>query len=136
MSMTQDKSVKYEVVLGLPLHSNVINGRMVLCEEIAMRAWMKYAKEYYMETNVYVSAIANAGYALYHDDWGCPKSGEEVVTFNCTANRVFVKDLDVYEKGVLYIAEKLKERFKQDTVTITRLDADIYYLTSEKEYKK
>lgn len=123
------ETVKYEVVLGLPENDPIINGRITKNEDIAKDMWNTYAKEYYSKTDVYVSAIANEGHAIYNDEWGCPKYGERVITFNCTANRTFIKDLSKYEEGIVYITTKLKEYFKQSTVTITKINSEVLYLS-------
>ena len=136
-------TVKYEVVVGVPDDTeypifcpgpefSVITGTMMKCQLDEMRsAWKKYAKEFYEANDIYVSAIAIPGRALYHEDWGCPENGERVLSFHCTANPEFIKDLHMYEEGIQYIAKKLKKEFKQHTITITRLYADIVYLTDD-----
>lgn len=82
----------------------------------------------------YVSAIVNEGAALYNKEWGCPEYGEFVLTFNCTMNPKFINDSDIYCEGVLYITKKLKEKYSQNTVTITKIDSNgaaIIYLTND-----
>ena len=128
-------TVKYEVVVGVPddydtlvpeLNVKTINGlqclvqpvftgkNKMICQLDEMRsAWKKYAKEFYEANDIYVSAIAIPGRALYHEDWGCPENGERVLSFHCTANPEFIKDLHMYEEGIQYIAKKLKKEFKQ-----------------------
>lgn len=132
--MEHKPTEKYEVVLGIPNTTVIINGEPIHNKYIANKMWMQYAKEYFDETGVYVSAIANEGLALYNEEWGCPKYGEFVITFNCTANREFIKELYPYEKGVIYITKKLKKYFDQHTVTITRIDTygtSVCYLTDK-----
>lgn len=137
--MEARKTVKYEVVIGVPDDTefpifspefSVITGTMMKCQLDEMKsAWQNYAEEFYEEHDVYVSSIAITGKALYHDYWGCPKHGERVLTFNCTANPEYIKDMDLYEEGILYITKKLKKQFEQNTITITKLPAEVFYLT-------
>ena len=94
-------------------------------------SWKKYAKEFFDNNDIYVSAIAIPGKALYHNDWGCPIGGERVISFNCTANPEFIKDYNKYEEGVLYITKKLKKEFQQHTITITKIPSSVFYLTDE-----
>ena len=125
--MEARETVKYEVVVGVPDDIFYESTNRVLMTT----HWQRYADEYFEKTGVYVSAIANDGKALYKVEWGCPVCGEPVITFNCTANPEFIKDMDLYDAGVLYIAKNLKKNFKQNTVTITKLPAGIYYLTND-----
>lgn len=133
------ETVKFEVVIGVP-DDKFINGKyednIYNIEDNIYninKAWMKYAKEFYEKTQIYVSAISVNGKALYNSDWGCPPEGERTITFNCTANRFFIDDLYTYEEGVLYIAEKLKEEFKQHTITITKIPSYIWYYADEEK---
>lgn len=119
-------TTKYEIVVGL---INEVDG-YTACN-IVQQAWQTIAKEFYEMTGIYVSAIANFGHAVYHRDWGCPLRGEETVTFNCTANRVFIEDMEKYEEGVFYITKKLKKQFHQHTITITKISSEVCYLTDE-----
>lgn len=121
------RSVKYEVVIGVPRDEEAAS---MMSTGIKMyTAWQRYADEFFEKTGVYVSTIAHDGAALYKTEWGCPVCGEVIITFNSTANPEFIKDLDMYEKGVLYITKKLKKEFKQHTITITKLPAEVFYLT-------
>lgn len=132
-------TLKYEIVVGMETDETInrslkdrIDGYAKTYNKIKNK-WQEYAKEFYDKYNVYVSSICIAGHALYHTDWGCPTNGEYTVTFHCTANPEFIHDFELYEKGVLYISKKLKEEFKQHTVTITKLNANICYLTDEEK---
>ena len=125
-------TVKYEVVFG-DAGDTYANGGIVSNSKLYRSKWMEYAGEYFDETGTYISAIANEGYALYNEEWGCPLLGEETITFNCTANPEFIKDMELYEAGVLYITNKLKEFFKQSTVTITKLESTVKYITNSEE---
>lgn len=134
-----NNTVKYEVVIGVP-DDKFVNGKYENQIEKMINKWQEFAKEFFdqtgtgtCETGTYVSAIANSGKAIYHTDWGCPDHGERVVTFNCTANPTFIKDLDKYEEGVLYITKKLKKEFQQHTITITCIPVGVFYLTDENE---
>lgn len=125
------ETVKYEITFGL------IDGEQVNLsydEYYYKRAWMRYAKEYFNETGIYVSSIAYSNaHALYHEDWGCPRHGEQSIVFHCTMNPEFVKDPEKYEEGILYISKKIKEKFNQNTVNITKLKADVEYITNKGE---
>lgn len=126
---------KFEVVIGLP-YDEFVNGRRESNVNKMIDKWQEYAKEYYEKTDVYVSAIANEGKAVYNADWGCPLHGERVITFNCTANRAFIdtgSKLELYRKGIFYIIKKIKKDFDQHTITITQIPANVFYLTDENE---
>lgn len=130
------KSVKFEVVIGVPDDEVHMHGDKYAKtnETLMIQAWMNYAKEFFKEHDCYVSAIAVPGKAVYNMDWGCPLYGERVVTFHCTANPIFIKDLFLYEEGLMYITKKLKEQFHQNTITITRLEADVCYLAGDETH--
>lgn len=128
--MTVEKTVKFEVVIGVP-DDKFVNGKNQDQAKLMINKWQEYAKEYYDATDVYVSAIANEGRAIYHKAWGCPDGGERTLTFNCTANREFITDLELYIRGIDYIVAKLKKEFNQHTVTMTELNALVHYFTDE-----
>ena len=130
MSTNSIQSIKYEVVIGIP-EDEFVHGRLESNIDKIYESWKKYAKEFFDNNDIYVSAIAIPGKALYHSHWGCPKGGERVISFNCTANPEFIKDYDKYEEGVLYITKKLKKEFQQHTITITKIPSSVFYLTDE-----
>lgn len=121
-------TLKYEVVIGLTADP-IPDELNIFTTNNMQYHWQKYAEEFFAQTNVFVSAIATFGHAIYHHEWGCPPSGEQCLTFHCTANPKFIKDLDMYEEGVLYIVKKLKKYFRQHTITITRITSKVCYLT-------
>ena len=123
-------TLKYEVVIGLTVDPDPDELNTFIIDNMQYH-WQKYAEEFFNKTNVFVSAIAIFGHAIYHHEWGCPPSGEQCLTFHCTANPEFIKDLEMYEEGVLYIAKKMKKYFRQHTITITKLPATINYLTDD-----
>lgn len=125
------ESVKYEVVIGVPDDLYLPKIGMTDFIDRIIDAWQQYAKEFYDSNDVYVSSIAILGKAIYNKDWGCPDHGERILSFHCTANPEFIKDLNKYEEGILYITKRLKRDFSQHTITITKLPADICYLTDE-----
>lgn len=122
-----NQSIKYEIVLGLEIDHDTIT----IDYNKAREKWQEYAKEFYDLNYVYVSAISVDSRALYNIEWGCPNGGEYTMTFHCTANPEFIKDLDKYEEGVLYITKRLKRDFKQHTITITKMPVTVCYLTDE-----
>ena len=145
---TFSQSVKYEVVIGVSnakddiqpflipqpdgsFFTGVDESKLNIRLEEMKSKWKKYAKEFFESNDVYVSAIAIPGHALYHEEWGCPLFGEKVLSFYCTANPAFIKDLNKYEEGILYITKRLKRDFEQHTITITKIPATVCYLTDE-----
>ena len=128
--MTVEKTVKFEVVIGVP-EDKFVNGKWQDQSKVMIDKWQEYAKEYYDATDIYVSAIAIEGRAIYHKAWGCPDGGERTLTFNCTANREFITDLELYIRGIDYITAKMKKEFNQHTITMTELNAHIHYFTDE-----
>ena len=123
-------TIKYEVVIGVP-DDEFVNCRRESQVDKMIAKWQEAAKNYYEKTEVYVSAIVNEGKAIYNKDWGCPDGGERTLTFNCTANTNFIKDLELYETGIHYIAGILKKYFNQSTITITKIKSNIQYITDE-----
>lgn len=128
--MRSKRTRKYEIAIGVP-KDEFKNGRMTDYRTSMIDLWQAYAETFYDETGVYVSAIALNGESIYNHDWGCPFHGEHVLVFHCTANPEFVKDLEKYEEGILYITKKIKTICLEHTVTITHFDTDITYLTDE-----
>ena len=129
------ETVKFEVVVAIPdLGRTIVNGKQLSDLDIASRVWKTFAKKFYEKTDIYVSAIVNEGRALYLKEWGCPSNGEHTVTYNCTMNPNFIKDMCEYENGVIWIAKQLKKYFKQHTVSITKISSEgtfMEYLTDE-----
>ena len=126
---------KYEIVIGVP-DDKFVNGRMESQVQKMICKWQEYAKEYYNKTDVYVSAIAIEGKAIYNTEWGCPKGGERTLTFNCTLNPRFINSAEVYGEGIKYIVGKLKKFFNQHTITITIFSDNVYityYTDAENE---
>ena len=128
--MFTSETEKYEVVIGI--ENDITVSRMIEREiEKMIKSWQKHAKEYFDKTGIYVSAIVNEGRAIYNEDWGCPDGGERTLTFNCTRNPKFIEDDNMYRMGIYYITSNLKKEFKQHTITITKMNAEIDYITDD-----
>lgn len=128
--MYNNVTKKYEVVIGVP-DDKFANGKNQDQIKLMIEKWQEYAKEYYNKMQIYISAIAVEGKAVYNKDWGCPDGGERTLTFNCTCNTKFIENILEYEAGIYYIVAKLKKYFNQHTITVTEIDSNIHYFTDE-----
>ena len=63
-----NETIKYEVVIGVP-DDEFRNGKLQSTIDIMKDKWQEYAKKYFDETGIYVSAIAVEGRAIYNKEW-------------------------------------------------------------------
>jgi hypothetical protein len=91
--------------------------------------WQKLAQEKFDESGIYISALAFKSKAIYSEDWGCPKAGENTLTFTGSINPTFTKDVETWKKCVIEIATEIKKTLEQSTITVEFIECEINYLT-------
>ena len=125
------KTLSFRIVTGVAkgyYHDLAGVAENGLVDQVAS-LWQEFAKEEFDKSNTYVSAVVQPGCVVYHQDWGCPVSGESVIILSGTANPQFVKDLDAWKESVLSLAKQLKKELKQSTLSVEFFETDFIYLT-------
>ncbi|URZ04934.1 hypothetical protein [Clostridium felsineum] len=90
--------------------------------------WQDIAKKEFDHTGIYVSAVIMKSKAVYSEEKGCPKGGENTFVITGAANKEVVIDIDEWKAMVIRLAQKLKEELKQSVVICEFLDAEMHYL--------
>jgi hypothetical protein len=85
------------------------------------------ARKVFEKTGVYVSAVITMSRVVYHEDWGCPETGEYSFTLTGSCNPAFA-DLDKYLPALRELAECLKEEWKQTTLLLEITPASVIYM--------
>jgi hypothetical protein len=79
------------------------------------------------ETGVYVSATVAPVRTTYSHDWGCPQGGERCYEIKGTLNPQFGEP-EAYKNAVLKLCKKLKEQYKQSTLSVVFTESELEYL--------
>lgn len=95
------------------------------------RAVMKYLESNADKFGMYIPFVVIPSRVLYKTEWGCPVEGEETYTFSAVCNPNFNDDNDKWLLAALLCADGLRQRFDQNTVTVTVFGSNgvnIFYL--------
>jgi hypothetical protein len=126
------KTLKFALEIGVIAgygHDNA-NADEIRIEDIG-RYWQEAAADAVGEHGIYVSAvITGPNRTVYHTDWGCPVGGELTFTITGSANPNFVDDVEDWKAAVLCVANMLKKRLQQSTVTVEFSEVQVEYLES------
>ena len=132
------ESVEFSIVLGF--EPGYFNTGDVSIEKMAKdvnSSIIEMIRELENKYSIYVSAITSPCYAVYHENFGCPESGEPCVKIEVMPNTYkFVRsasDVDKYFDATMELVENLKEKYKQYTVTVTARPVYMTYLEGENE---
>ncbi|WP_333859558.1 hypothetical protein [Clostridium sp.] len=120
------KTLRFEIVSGVNkgyFHNNKY--RYVV--DIIANLWQKIAKKEFEVSGIYVSAVIKSSKTVYHEDWGCPKDGEETVVITGIANKEFIDDIEKWKNTVIKLAKYIKEELKQSTLTCEFLETELHY---------
>ena len=85
-------------------------------------------KEAEAECGTYVSFTMVPGHVIYKMQWGCKHGGKPVALLEATRNSTFNSDENEWRRAVQCVARKLKEQFKQSTLTVSFQEADVVYM--------
>ena len=124
------KTMKFVAVIGLVAG---YGGEEILVEAAKVDsnamgvAWQEAAKAVMEESGVYVSATLNESKALYHTDWGCPIGGEPTYSISGSLNPRFGEP-EAWKQAVLETVKRVKNAFRQSTVTVEFFEVDQVYL--------
>lgn len=80
------------------------------------------------ESGIYISGSLKPVRVVYHDDWGCPKGGEQCYEFTSTANPAFVAGMVAWQGAFIALAKATRVAFKQSTVMVDFVEAECLYL--------
>jgi len=125
------KTISFRIVAGIEkgyFHNTKGVAESALVYKVAA-LWQELAKSEFDKSEIYVSAVAQPGSVIYHQQWGCPIGGESVVVLSGSANPTFVKDLNKWKETVVKLAKELKQKLNQTTLTIEFQETDLVYLT-------
>lgn len=121
-----DKTLRFEIVSGVNkgyFRSNSKESRL----DFVARLWQDIAKEEFEISEIYVSAVIKSSKTVYHENWGCPKGGEETIVITGVANKDFVQDIEGWKDVVIKLANKLKKELGQSTLTCEFLNTELHY---------
>lgn len=124
------KAKQFNLVLGIGKGYN----NLPIEEDLQKEYWNIRLKiqdillKLYEETNVYVSCNTNLSSTIYNQQWGSPLSGEGTVTISGICNPTYGVAEYKWKSAVMVFANRLKEEYKQSTVTIVFTDCDIEYI--------
>lgn len=121
-----NNSIMFKIVTGVNKgykHNNCDSCNL----DMVGKLWQKIAKEEFDNSGIYISAIINESKAIYNEEWGCPKGGEDTVTISGTANKEFIDDLDNWKDQVIIIAKRIKVELGQTTLTCEFINSEFYY---------
>lgn len=121
-------TLRFEIVSGVNKGYFTEENKTIDNLNLIGSIWQKIAKEEFEVCDIYISAVISSSKTVYHELWGCPKSGEETVIITGVANKEFVKDLDEWKQCVLRLAKKLKSELGQNTMTCEFMNTELYYL--------
>lgn len=121
------RTLKGSFVLGVTagyFHNNDGDNNL---SEVA-EAVKSLAAELMEESGIYISGSLKPVRVVYHDDWGCPRGGEQCYEFIATANPTFVADMAAWQDAFVALAKAIKARFQQSTIMVDFVEAQCLYL--------
>ena len=124
------KTIKFSATIGIVAGysgNKMLRAAKKVAPDAMAKAWQKAAAEVQQDTGVYVSAVIYDTWALYHTDWGCPHGGEPTHTIEGSLNPKFGEETS-WREAVIAVVKKVKEAFKQSTVTVVFSEVDQEYL--------
>lgn len=126
VSLMDFNSVRWSCVIGTTGGYD-LNDQVPVSEDEAALRYGKVALKVFERTGIYLSAVITMSRVVYHEDWGCPRTGEYSFTLSGSCNPAFA-DLDDYLSALRDLAECLKEEWKQTTLLLELTPASVIYL--------
>lgn len=119
-------SFKWSCTLGTTGGYDLENQVPVSEDEVALR-YGRLARAVYEKTGTYVSAVITKSRTVYHEDWGCPGTGEYSFTLSGNCNPAF-SEPEKYLSALKELMTRLKEEWKQATLLMEIVPASVIYL--------
>lgn len=100
--------------------------------------WQLKAEQVFKSSDIYVSCTVSLGKAVYNEEWGCPKGGEDVFIIQGELNPEFNEDLynlgfHLYKKVVIELLGLVAKELKQSTTQVTFQESDFVYIKLEQD---
>ena len=118
-------SIKWTITLGVESGYELEDQQQVPVDEVVMR-YQKVADLVEGKTGVYISSVINPSRTIYKAEWGCPKGGEYTYSLSGSCNPTF-SDVEKYKDALLLLVKELRAEFKQSTLLLEMVPAEVYY---------
>jgi len=122
---------KWSCVIGTTEGFDLKDQVEVSEDEFASK-YARLAREVYEETGVYVSAAITKSRLIYHEDWGCPKTGEYSFALSGSCNPAF-SEPERYMAALRELAKRLKKEWRQTTLLLEIVPASVIYMRDNNE---
>lgn len=122
-------SFKWSCVIGTTGGFD-LEDQATISEDVFASTYSRLAQEVYEKTGVYVSAVITRSRVVYHEDWGCPKTGEYSFTLSGSCNPAFSEPAG-YMAALKELAECLKEEWNQTTLLLEITPASVIYMKDD-----
>lgn len=127
------KSEKYEIIIGfIPGYKSddeITQEDMIPISKFCS-LYQKISEE---NALLKVSGVIDSVVTVYSTQYGCLVGGEPCYRITCQRNPTFDSDPSLFRKAVMENVTKLKQTLRQSTVTVSRSEVDVTYLTSKSE---
>lgn len=141
--VTMNNAVSFKITFGVNegyFHNNENNDSILVISNDIIDMISKVASEPYgrgslfgQKRDVYVSGTLTSVNICYPSMFGCPQGGEKGFIYAGCMNPAFVDNKNSYMQAVESLAKRIKEKYKQSTVTVEFVDTEMLYLQNESE---
>jgi len=141
--VTMNNTVGFKITFGVNqgyFHSNENKPETDIISDDIIDMISSVANEPYgmgslfgQKRDIYVSGILTPASVCYPKMFGCPNGGEKGFVYSGCMNPNFVENKNAYMQAVESLAKKIKEKYKQSTVTVEFVDTEMLYLQNESE---
>ncbi len=118
-------SIKWFCTIGVNSGYDLEDQKKLRTGEFS-KIYLELAEELFKETGTYISAVITPSRTLYSPVWGCPEEGEYSFTISGACNTEFAEVAD-YKATLEILMQRLKEHFKQSTLLLEIVPAELYY---------
>lgn len=122
-------SFKWSCVIGTT-GGFELDDQVSISEDVFASTYSRLAQEVYERTGIYVSAAITRSRVVYHEDWGCPKTGEYSFTLSGSCNPAFSEPAE-YIAALKELAGRLKKEWKQTTLLMEITPASVIYMRND-----
>lgn len=120
---------KWSCTVGVNAGFDLQNQRTVMEDEFA-KSYGRIAKDIYERTGIFITAVINPSRVIYHEEWGCPRTGELCFTLSGSCNPSFAEP-ESYYSALKMLAADLKKEWNQSTILFEIVPATLIYLTGD-----
>ena len=107
-----------------------LEDQKTVSEDMFASSYSRLAQSVYEKTGIYVSAVITRSRVVYHEDWGCPKTGEYSFTLSGSCNPAFSEPAG-YLAALKELAKDLREEWKQTTLLLEITPSSVIYLKDD-----